>query len=200
MSISPIVLLVITLIAAIPIEPTINWLYTSVINIQTQLEHKQQPCHVSIRPIIEALIIGLKALKGWYIPTILVTLDSSNIELLAILSLLLLFELWPPFQLFKFNPKWHYVLWGLYTFLSPSFCLIYPLGVIILSLLTNSFSIGQLVTILSMFIILSITNANPFYLLANSFFFILVFIASMPKLQHGITSKTLDIKSSYNHR
>lgn len=194
------IFLCLLLAISIPIELTVQKIYVYIGKINNQLYKKKQPCHSSTLPFLKLFTKGLKFCKSTYLPYLLSTFDIQNILLLIFMILVLVFEIWNPFTLFQYNPNWQITLWGLYTFMDPNLFFIYPLLFITLSLLINSFYIGQLCCIVSLFLALSMFNSNPYFLLANSFFFVFIFISYINKFQEGLSHSHLDIKTSFSSR
>eukprot|EP01047_Picozoa_sp_COSAG01_P000145 COSAG01_NODE_2_length_63927_cov_1357.611941_30_plen_197_part_00 len=188
------------LFAITPLHKSIYWLYKNAIHIQNQLETKKRLSHFTAAPFVELLILIINFIKGFSIPYIIHRADLSPLILLLSFILTFLFALWPPLNLFKREKKSNIVLWGLFTFMHPSLFIIYPLCFIAGTLLFNSFIIGQLLAILSLYYIIWSQSLNPYFLLANTLFFILSFLSVNKYLHKGLNNQQLNIKFNYKKR
>ena len=144
--------------SALPIDQIVPWVYQHLRQTRAQLDVPQQPIRFSKATLTVGLIWFLEGIKGWGLLMLLTRVLGQDTAIISIgLALILVLHTWSPFTGFKTNVRWPGILWGVYIFASPLGILFLPLY-IMLSFLTNRFSIGLLFTQLLLWALLTLTD------------------------------------------
>jgi glycerol-3-phosphate acyltransferase PlsY len=125
---------------------------------------------------------------------------SSSFFLVVLIILVLTFHNWPIWQNFENKKHFGFILLGIYFYISPTLGLIYLLGFITFALIFNSFLVGRLANIISIFFWLLFLNSDFLSHIINLIILILVSLSYQEELSAYFNGKSFSLKKSFSNR
>lgn len=184
-----------------PTQSALLWLYDKSKDIQHKLDVDPSYLRFSRFPLLYALIIGLQLLKGYLIPLATDYLFFYNdIYLLISIIATFSFHLFSPFNGFRKQPYGFLVLVGIGLFIDIKIGLFLLIVSCLLSLLTNSFVMGTLITLfLSLFFVWSF-QFPIIYLVSLLACFCILFLSSSDEAIRYFSKKPITLYTHFKNR
>jgi glycerol-3-phosphate acyltransferase PlsY len=188
----------ISIVAALPYEILLPWLLQRYREITTDIHKKQVFCS---KIFLVAFLRHALSFAIGYASLYLVENSFANEYLLLLcVGLVLFFHNWSPFTKLKNKMNLFFVIWGVYTFFMPWLSFIFPITYFVLALIFNSFLVGQVLSIIMMFISVWYFDLEPIYFLINSLIFLIVFLSFGNRLLRHVERKSDSILHLFLNR
>lgn len=193
-------LVAVAFFTSLPVERLLFKMIASVRQIDAKLIKPRNWIFLSKAPFIYAINPLLNFLKGflslyWVTPLI----ESEYMTILIVLVALVLHN-WCIWNHFENRRNFGWILLGIYTFINPILGIWFAIGFILFSFLFNSFLLGFLINIISIFFAIWIFLDSPIYLLVNMTIFVLVLIANIETLVQYFEGDASNIRKSFQNR
>lgn len=203
MSIESVIVLLLLLATAIPINRLINIIRKHSSQIDKQLEKEATFTQFSKTPLLAAICIAYNFLKG-YLPIYITDthLYFNNGIQLVIIAVSFTLHTWSPFLGFRRSTSLFLPLYGIYVFMAPELnTSLFPIIFILATLLLNSIPFGLLISICAMFFSIWFLNLPLYLIPANFILFLLTAFALKNYIfLHLERSKKWTLKSSFENR
>lgn len=165
-------------IALIPIQPLLFWLFNRSRDIQNKLDTHPSSIRLSRLPFLYGVVFILLFLKGYGIPYLTDRIFFYN-DLFLLISIVstLGFHFFSPFNRFKPQPFWFVVFSGVSLFLDKQIGISIIIMSLIFTLVFNSMLIGPLVSLFIALFLSWIWGFPTVYLTALLCSFCIIFLA-----------------------
>ena len=169
-------------LAAIPVDALLWWLYRYLREAYRRLDRPEELIYFSKAPLVFFLVQITQFAKGYGFVYLAAIFFESEAAFLLCLIALMVFQRWSPLLAFRGQGRLEWVLWGVYTYMYPPLFFIAPVLYACMSLLFNSFLLGFVLTVCSMFFVMWAIPVEPVYLMSNFVLFLISFLALGEKL------------------
>ncbi len=193
------IILAIGLAIILPTEPVIRWMYEHSRATHSRLNTPKNPIYFSKSGLIFGLSKFLTFVKGFAIPTLIHSLWENDLAILISIFSLTLFQLWLPDSRHK-PSQIGLLLWGISSYFNPFFIILFPILVLLICFLIDSWAWSITLTLALELIIITFTNdTDPIALLGLGTATAITVITWLPLLFSESTEPHL-ITTLFKHR
>ena len=187
-------------VGLIPFEGLLPWLFKRSQHISSKLEHSHDMLFMSKAPFVAGLIYFLSFLKSYLVLYVGFYYFGESLWVLFSFLVMAALHLWSPFRDRPGYFNLHFLIWGAYVFLFPAFLIVYPILFLLFSFLLNSFLLGTLLNIVTVFFVFWYFESAVMSLPLNFFIFILTVVSLSPQMFRHFEVMPHTILRSYKNR
>lgn len=187
--------------SAIPFETWLIWLLNGARSVHAKLDVPKHRVSCSKLPLAILLGILCQFLQGYGMGALFDFIPISDPTLLAVvIALCLIVNTWSPFLGFRNNNFILFTLWGFYTHMHGPIFWIFPLLFFLLTFLANSFYVGLLGAVLSLYSMLWVFQLPTLDWVLNAVVLLITFLNLSEKFLDRMEDNSLSLLGSFQNR
>jgi hypothetical protein len=193
-------LFLIVLVGIIPFDLFFPWVFKRSEHISSKLDNSHDVLFFSKAILAAGLERVVSFLKGYGAIYLGFYFFGESLWVLFAFLLMSALHLWSPFRVTPGQFNLHFVIWGAYTVLFWPLLIVYPILFCLFSFLLNSFLLGTMVNIVSVFFVFWYFESAVMSLPLNFFVFILALVSLSPQMFRHFEVSPYTILRSYQRR
>ena len=186
---------------SIPFDTWLRWMLKQARGIHSTLDIPATKVYCSKLPFIVFLAMAGQFFQGYAMGYLFDLIPISDPTMIAVIvGLCLTLNTWSPFLQFRSHTPILLTLWGLYSHMDPNMLILFPLMYVVISFIVNSFELGLIATILSVYGVLWMLQIPTMEWVLNSVVLLITFLSLSEKLFDHFENKPLTILRSFQNR
>jgi glycerol-3-phosphate acyltransferase PlsY len=187
-------------VASVPFDIFLPWVSRKFRDIESQLDTKKANIRFSKRNLVFFLNVMCQFGKGYLAVYFTAEYFASDLLFLVAITTVFVAHNWSVFLKFKNRKKIFLLLWGIYSAINPTFFIVFPISYILISLISNSFIIGSMGSVIFMFGAIWYHNMELVIFPANFVIFIVAFLVYCRALFKHFEEEPYTILNSFENR